>query len=253
MGRKKNKWVKKVVSFYRFIFKFDVPFNVLIDGNFVAMALRKKFEMKEAISKLLDENVHLVIPSCIVNELKELEEKIPGLLQEVSKYKIEECKHGQILSPENCLKAYIGKKNMKKYFLATQDAYLRNQLRKIAGVPLIFFDQNMMLIDKPSKASMYASKKREGLKEEPKKFEKKILKEKEEEIKQWQKEEYKKTAHYKNKVEQYKINKLMGRVRKNAKGPNPLSCKKKKKFYENSENKGSENNLKNNIDNNNIR
>jgi len=250
MGRKKNKWVKKVVSFYRFVFKFEVPYNILIDGNFIAMSLRKKFEMKEALSKLLDENVHLVIPSCVVDELKELEDKIPGILKEVSKYKIEECKHGQILSPENCLKSYIGKKNMKKYFVATQDSFLRNQLRKIPGVPSLFFDQNMMLIDKPSKASILASKRREELKEEPKKFEKKILKEKEEEIKKWQIEEYKKTSHYKNKVEQYKINKLMGRVRKEAKGPNPLSCKKKKKFYKTSENNNQENKTMNNLDNN---
>ena len=45
MGRKKNKWFKKVVNFYRFVFKFEVPFNILIDGNFVAISLQKKFEM----------------------------------------------------------------------------------------------------------------------------------------------------------------------------------------------------------------
>jgi U3 small nucleolar RNA-associated protein 23 len=252
MGRKKNKWTKKVVNFYKFVFKFEVPFNVLIDGNFVAVSLRKKLEMKETLGKLLDENVHLVIPSCVVQELKELEDKIPGIVREVSKYKIEECKHGQTLSPENCIKSYIGKKNIKKYFVATQDSFLRNQLRKIPGVPSVFFDQNMMLIDKPSKASLFASKKREELKEEPKQFEKKMLKEKEEEIKKWQKDEYKKTAHYKNKVEQYKINKLMGRVRNEAKGPNPLSCKKKKKFYENSEKmrENKEINHQNNVSNN---
>ncbi len=41
-------------------------------------------------------------------------------------------------------------------------------------------------------------------------------------------EEYKKSEHYKKKVENFKINKIMGRIRKKAKGPNPLSCKKKK-------------------------
>jgi len=233
MGRKKNKWFKKVVNFYRFVFKFEVPFNILIDGNFVAVSLQKKFEMKDLLSKTLGENVHLVIPSCVVHEIRELDEKLPGLLQAVSKYKIEECAHGgQILSPENCIKTYIGKKNAKKYFVATQDPFLRNNLRSIAGVPLLFFEQNMILIDKPSKVSIEASNRREGLKEEPKKFEKKLLKGKEEEIKEFMKDEYKQSQHYKRKEEDFKINKLMNRIKKKAKGPNPLSVKKKKKVAE---------------------
>jgi U3 small nucleolar RNA-associated protein 23 len=255
MGRKKNKWFKKVVSFYRYVFKFEVPYNILIDGNFVAMSLKKKFEMKDILAKTMDENVHLVIPSCVLNEIKEIGDKIPGIVDAVSKYKIEECQHGQILSPDNCIKSYIGKKNFKKYFVATQDSFLRQQLRKIPGVPLLFFDQNMILIDKPSQASVLASKKREELKEEPKKFEKKELKEKEKEIKQWVKDEYKKTDHYKNKAEQYKINKLMGRIRKKAKGPNPLSCKKKMKNVPqnpNNNNNIQTNNNNNNNNNNNI-
>jgi U3 small nucleolar RNA-associated protein 23 len=229
MGRKKNKWFKKVVNFYRFVFKFEVPFNVLIDGNFVAVSLQKKFEMKDILSKTLDENVHLIIPSCVIHEIRELDSKIPGLLNAVSKYKIEECQHGgNVLSPDDCIKTYIGKKNAKKYFVATQDSFLRLQLRKIVGVPLLFFEQNMILIDKPSKLSLEASKRREGLKEEPKKFEKKMLNEKKKEIKEFIKEEYKDSEHYKKKVEDFKINKIMGRIKKNAKGPHPLSCKKKK-------------------------
>lgn len=244
MGRKKNKWFKKVVNFYRFVFKFEVPYNILIDGNFVAVSLQKKFDMKNLLTKTLDDNVHLVIPSCVVHEIRELDEKIPGLLNAVSKYKVEECQHGQVLSPENCIKSYIGKKNIKKYFVATQDSFLRSHLRKIPGVPLLFFEQNMILVDKPSKASIDASKKREGLKEEPRKFEKKILTEKKQEVKEFMKEEYKETQHYKKKQEDYKLNKLMGRIRKKAKGPNPLSCKKKKNHINtNSNNSNSFNNI----------
>jgi hypothetical protein len=41
------------------------------------------------------------------------------------------------------------------------------------------------------------------------------------------KEEYKNSLHFKRKTEEFKLNKLMGRIRKKAKGPNPLSIKKK--------------------------
>ena len=47
------------------------------------------------------------------------------------------------------------------------------------------------------------------------------------------KDEYKKSDHYKNKMENFKLNRLMGRIKKKANGPNPLSCKRKKIVYEN--------------------
>lgn len=155
MGRKKNKWFKKIVLFYRYVFKFEIPYKILVDGNIIAVALQKKFDLKESMSKTLDENVHLVIPSCVVHEIRDLDSKIPGILQATLKYKIEECTHG-VLSPDNCIQSYIGKRNQRKYFVATQDRILRLRLRKIPGTPLLFFDQNMLLIDKPSKSSMEA-------------------------------------------------------------------------------------------------
>ena len=158
MGRKKNKWFKKIVLFYRYVFKFEVPYKILIDGNMIAVSLQKKFDLKESFQKTLDENVHLVVPSCIVHEIRSLESKIPGILNAVLKYKIEECTHG-ILSPDQCIQSYIGKKNHKKYFVATQDKVLRYRLRKIPGTPSLFFDQNMLLVDKPSKSSMEAYEK----------------------------------------------------------------------------------------------
>jgi U3 small nucleolar RNA-associated protein 23 len=230
MGRKKDKWIKKTLNFYKFVFKFDSPYKVIIDGNFASMALNKKFEMKSALEKLLDEKVILIIPSCIFKEVQSIEDKIPGLLKLLSQYKIEECSHG-LLSPTNCIRDYIGNKNQSKYFVATQDNFLRLQLRNIPGVPLIFFEQNMLLMDKPSKVSIEASERRENLKEDPQKKEKKILNEKKEEIKDFLIAEFKESKYYKRKQEEFKLNKLMGNIRKKAKGPNPLSVKKKNSYY----------------------
>ena len=226
MGRRKDKWIKKALNFYKYIFKFDSPFKIIIDGNFAAMALNKKFEMKSSLEKLLGEKVNLIIPSCIFKEVQSIESKIPGLLKLLSQYKIEECKHG-LLSPTNCIRDYIGNKNQFKYFVATQDNFLRVQLRKIPGVPLIFFEQNMLLMDKPSKISIESSERRENLKEDPQKKEKKLLNEKKEEIRDFLVAEFKESKYYKRKQEEYKLNKLMGNIRKKAKGPNPLSVKKK--------------------------
>lgn len=234
MGRKKNKWTKKEINFYRFVFKFDIPFKVLVDGNFVGLSIKKKFDLKEKLKKFLDDEVHLVITSCVYNEIKEYESKIPGMLNAIARYPIEECKHG-LTDPTNCIRDYIGKKNMGKYFVATQDQFLRAQLRKVPGVPLIFFDQNILLIEKLSVASKEACERRECLKEDPQKSEKKVLSDNKKEIRQFLIDEYKNSKYYKDKQEQYKISKLMGEVRKKAKGPNALSVKKKQSFYEQKE------------------
>ena len=230
MGRKENKWIKKTLNFYKFVFKFDSPFKIIIDGNFACVALNKKFEMKSALEKLLDEKVILTIPSCIFHEVQSIENKIPGLLKLLSQYKIVECTHG-LQSPTNCIRDYIGNKNQSKYFVATQDNFLRIQLRNIPGVPIIFFDQNMLLMDKPSKVSIESAERRENLKEDPKKKEKKILSEKKDEIKDFLLSEFKESKYYKRKQEEFKLNKLMGNIRKKAKGPNPLSVKKKDSYY----------------------
>ncbi len=231
MGRRKDKWTKKTVNFFRYIFKFSPPFKIIIDGNFIAISLQKKINMKTSLEKLLNEKVRLIIPSCIFKEIQLIEEKIPGILSIINQYKIEECKHNQ-MDPISCIRNYIGKKNYDKYFVATQDDFLRNQLRKIPGVPLIFFGQNMLLIDKLSPASLIASERRENLKEAPQKKEQKILNEKKNEVKEFLIEEFKNSKYYKRKSEEYKLNKLMGKIRKKAKGPNPLSRKKKKSYYE---------------------
>ena len=226
MGRKKDKWIKKTLNFYKFVFKFDSPFKVIIDGNFASIALNKKFDMKSALEKLLDEKVILIIPSCIFKEVQSIDNKIPGLLNLLSQYKIEECFHG-LLSPTNCIRDYIGNKNQSTYFVATQDNFLRLQLRNIPGVPLIFFEQNMLLMDKPSRTSIEASERRENLKEDPQKKEKKILKEKKEEIKDFLVAEFKESKYYKRKQEEFKLNKLMGNIRKNQKDLIHFQLKKK--------------------------
>jgi hypothetical protein len=54
------------------------------------------------------------------------------------------------------------------------------------------------------------------------------------------KEEFKNSIYYKKKMEEMRLNKLMGRIKKKAKGPNPLSVKRKRKNYYDNNN---ENNL----------
>ena len=227
MGRKKDKLVKRVVTFYKSVFKFDAPLKILLDGNFIAVSMRKRLELKNQLTKVLDENVHIVITSCIINEIREINKTIPGILDYAMRYKIEECSHNY--SPEDCIKSHIGHKNQKKYYVATQDPNLRKELRQIPGVPIILLDQNIVIIEKPSFASKEAFARRESLKMEPTKDEKKIISKEKKEINDYMKNEYMRSAHYKKRIEDIRLMRINGRLRKKANGPNPLSILKKKK------------------------
>jgi U3 small nucleolar RNA-associated protein 23 len=44
----------------------------------------------------------------------------------------------------------LGEENEKRYFVATQDKQLRNALRKIPGVPLLYINYNCIVMEKPS-------------------------------------------------------------------------------------------------------
>ena len=227
MGRKKDKLIKRVVNFYNNVFKFTSPLKIILDGNFIAISFKKKLDLKENLQKLIDEKTHLIITSCIAKEITELDKNIPGLLDYILKYKISECKHDNMF-PEDCIRNKIGKKNYEKYYVATQDQHLRKDLRLIPSVPILYFDNNIVFIEKPSFSTMEAYKGRENLKMEPLKDEKKQLNSQRKEVNEFMKEEYKKTMYFKSKQENLKLLRINGRLKKKAKGPNPLSCLKKK-------------------------
>ena len=42
MGRHKDKWIKKTINYYKYVFKFESPFKVILDGNIIAVSLKKK-------------------------------------------------------------------------------------------------------------------------------------------------------------------------------------------------------------------
>jgi U3 small nucleolar RNA-associated protein 23 len=233
MGRKKDKFMKRIVNFYKSVFKNDPPLKIIIDGNFIGITMKKKHDLKEILAKSLDETVHIIITQCILNEINEVEKKIPGILNYTLKYKIESCSHN--LSPEDCIKSYIGKKNYKRYYVATQDNNLRKYLRSIPGVPILYNDQNIIMIEKPSFASKEAFLKRESLKMEPKKDEKLLLSRERKDVNNFMKEEYMKSLHYQKRLEDIKLMRINGRLKRKAKGPNPLSVLKKKSIRENNQ------------------
>ena len=101
------------------------------------------------------------------------------------------CKHtGGILSPDQCIKEFIGTKNESKVFLATNDEQLRNYMRdEIGSVPLFFLKNAILIMDSPSEVAKAKFQIKEQLKLEPSKQDKRFLKQQKSDVELFLKQE----------------------------------------------------------------
>ncbi|KAJ3210600.1 hypothetical protein HDU82_007774, partial [Entophlyctis luteolus] len=119
------------------------------------------------------------------------------------------CGHEKPVGASNCLKSVIAEDNRFRFVVATQELALRIELRKIPGVPLVYVNNSVMLLEPPSKSTLAKMKEIEVQKTLPRKFEEEIVK--------------KITPDTRVAAEPTRT------FKKKAKGPNPLSVKKKAK------------------------
>jgi U3 small nucleolar RNA-associated protein 23 len=111
--------------------------------------------------------------------------------------------------------------NPHNYCVASQDAELRKELRRVPGVPLIHINRSVVVLEPPSKATKEKIAEREKAKTLPN--------EKEHQFMQKKKKELKKQENEGKEGNGSKAENSKKRKRKGPKQPNPLSMKKKKK------------------------
>lgn len=129
-----------------------------------------------------------------------------------------------------------GGNNKHAYFVATQDETLSNAVREMPYVPLFRLGRAVLLLETPSSASRRFTNNTEQSKlssagglmtKEERQIVKSVKKREREKQKELRVEEQKKSE--KRAREEYGVSVGLGNPRrKKAKGPNPLSCKKRK-------------------------
>ncbi|MBN3299888.1 rRNA-processing protein UTP23 homolog [Amia ocellicauda] len=216
MKVKRQKQAKKTISFYKYNFSFREPFQILLDGTFCQAALKNKIQIKEQMPKYLMGEVQLCTTNCVLKELESLGKELYGAKIILQRFQIRNCQHFKDPIPASqCLKSMLGENNPHHYFIATQDQALTAAVKKINGVPLLFIIQNTIVLDKPSLQSVaYVQAIQAG----------QVVTTQEQKSIQTLKEEQGLVKNMERK----------GKKRK-RKGPNPLSCLKKKKLQSPSE------------------
>nr|XP_057903551.1 rRNA-processing protein UTP23 homolog isoform X2 [Doryrhamphus excisus] len=155
MKIKRQKQVKKTLSFYKYNFNFREPFQILIDGTFCQAALKNKIQIKEQMPKYFMGEVQLCTTNCALKELETLGKELYGAKIILQRYQVRKCAHFKNpVSASQCLLSMLEDTNPHHYFIATQDHTLTTSLKKIPGVPLLYIILNTIVLDKPSQPSL---------------------------------------------------------------------------------------------------
>ncbi|XP_078482001.1 rRNA-processing protein UTP23 homolog [Ciona intestinalis] len=218
MKIKRQKQARSALNIYKHIFKFHEPYLVLADGTFCQAALKAKIQIKDHISKYLNTTVKCCTTRCVLAELELLGNEMHGAKMVAQRFQLRSCPHRNSPVPAaECLKSLIKDHESGRYFIATQDMALTKIAKTIPGVPVLYVFQSHIVLDKPSRATENHIKTVSKEKLSTSEAEKKSLKLMKEDAN---------IIHGERTVKQ-------GRKRKRAKGPNPMSCKKKKKTVSN--------------------
>lgn len=174
-------------------------------------SLNFHIQLDEEVAKFFDAEIKLCTTSCIISEADALKKILPKPLQILQRCHISKCQHkNKPVSATECLLSMVKENNCRHYVVATQDKNLQKSLHEIPGVPILFIDRTLCL-ESPSEASRMV------------------------ELYGTTALEPGQTVDYEQVMLRHLKKKLLGkkpkveiRKRKKPKGPNPLSCKKKK-------------------------
>lgn len=213
---------RKTLNFFRISFGITPPYAILLDGNFIHACTQHKVDIISRLRKHLGgEKFTLFVPRSVVKELQALGKLVEAALDFVHSNceVIEECEaSSSSKSPTDEIRSLVGSSNSKKYLVATQEEGLRTHLRSMGGVPMFHIQRTVVLLESPSSASRYKHSRDEAMKltvggfadNETLKLAQKIRTE--------------------ERIEKRKLDGANAPIvrKQKAKGPNPLSCMKKK-------------------------
>lgn len=242
MRVKKQKQNRRTVKFYKACFAFREPYKALCDGTFIHHMLESRLgAVNEALSGLLGGHVKVFVTRCVIEELKKLGESFSGTVLATRRLTTARCNHDSLKSATECLEAMVGADNPEHFFVASQDGGLRKKFRQVPGVPVVFVQKNYLLLEPPSEYQHQIARMTETERMHMMEREFKLLEAREARraateaditsAPEISGDEMPKKIESKVGSKSRNLLAVKDRPRfkrKKAKGPNPLSCKKKK-------------------------
>ena len=172
----KNKRNRKLLHLYRTLHGVAPPYTVIVDGTFLHAARRCTLDLYSLIPRLLQVDpsiVRLLVPTSSIDELRALGEVGAETLELALTF--ETTSYGKGDSPSAVIANLIGDRNRKHYVVASQDAALRSELRKTPGVPQIYLNRTVLVLEPLSYASQNRAAAQERKRSAPTKGERRAM------------------------------------------------------------------------------
>ncbi|CAO3607948.1 unnamed protein product [Mucor hiemalis] len=216
MSPKSHQSNKKIIHAYSVGFGFRAPYQIILDGDFCKVALEKQIYIKDELPVLLGGTTRLVVTECILQDIKARGHDFTSAYILAKRFESRKCAHKEKpVSAYDCIRDLVGTENRQHFCVATQHPKLKDRMRKIPGVPVIYVNVkgNTLGIEAMTEKSKEMMRLNEMEKIKPLDKETASLKRS-----LYAEEEEKTAEHVKPQPKKRKV-----------KGINPLAMKKKKK------------------------
>jgi U3 small nucleolar RNA-associated protein 23 len=160
MRGKRSKQYRKLMHAYALTFHFRAPYQVLLSSTLIRDAARFKMQLGHMLSNTLHGEIKPMITQCCIRHLYDAvpepgQERDKEQWIEVAKQaERRRCGHPELetpLSELECIKSVLDPKgsgtNKHRYVVATQDREVRAAMREVAGVPRVYINRSVMVME----------------------------------------------------------------------------------------------------------
>lgn len=161
MKAKRAKQYRKLMHQYHLHFGFREPYQVLLDADIIKDAARFKMKLGGMLENTLHGQIKPMITQCCIRHLYDIQTSTPAEQAEkddwIAAAKAAErrrCGHHELeepLSALECLESVVDPKgsgtNRHRYVVVSQDPEVRKRMRGIAGVPLVYVNRSVMILE----------------------------------------------------------------------------------------------------------
>lgn len=211
MRQKRAKSYKKQMNIYLHTFKFREPFQTIVDDQIILDCQKASYDIVKGLNRTIQAETKPMITQCCMQSLYATDnQNAIGLAKTFERRR---CNHPpqDPQPPAECIQSIvdIDGENKHRYIVATQSMPLRRHLRHVPGVPLVFMNRSVMIMEPTSVATKRAAEKSEKSKLKGGLNDAKV-------------------GYIEKGLEESTPASGQTKKRKGPSGPNPLSVKKKK-------------------------
>jgi len=148
----RSKKYRKLMQQYALHFHFREPYQVLLDADIIQDAARFAIDLVAQLERNLHGKIKPMITQCSMRHLYATNNQ--DLILRAKDYERRRCGHHELEKPLTtleCLGSVVDAKNSKtnrnRYVVASQDPMVRATMRRIPGVPLVYINRSVVIME----------------------------------------------------------------------------------------------------------